>query len=125
GPTGAKKVRLQAGWAKCEPKKGVYNFEWLDNIIDEVIAQGVEPWLQTSYGNPIYEGGGYPDLSGGFPVSEEALIAWDKWVMELVKRYQGKVNIWEIWNESDNNSKNTSEDYARIFIRTAEIIRDK
>lgn len=123
GETGAKKVRLQGGWAKCEPKKGEYNFEWLDNIIDEVIAQGVEPWLQTSYGNPIYEGGGYPDLSGGFPVSEEALEAWDKWVAELTKRYKNKVKIWEIWNESDNNSKNTPEDYARLFIRTAEIIR--
>ncbi|BFP42662.1 hypothetical protein FGF1_35070 [Flavobacteriaceae bacterium GF1] len=125
GPTGTKKIRLQAGWAKCEPKKGEYNFEWLDTIIDEVIAQGVEPWLQTSYGNPIYEGGGMPNLSGGFPVSAEALAAWDKWVTELVKRYKGKVRIWEIWNESDGNPKNTPEAYAKLFIRTAEIIRSK
>ncbi|MBC7000325.1 beta-galactosidase [Cytophaga sp. FL35] len=125
GATGAKKIRLQAGWAKCERKKGEYNFEWLDKIIDEVIAQGVEPWLQTSYGNPIYEGGGMPNLSGGFPVSEEALTAWDQWVMALVNRYKGRVKIWEIWNESDLNSENTPEAYSKLFVRTAEIIKSK
>lgn len=123
GPLGAKKIRLQAGWAKCEPQKGVYNFQWLDEIIDEVIAQGLEPWLQTSYGNPIYEGGGDIYLSGGFPTSEEALAAWDRWVIQLAQRYQGRVHIWEIWNESDINAKNSAEAYAKLFVRTAEIIR--
>lgn len=123
GPLGAKKIRLQAGWAKCEPEKGVYNFQWLDEIIDDVIAQGLEPWLQASYGNPIYEGGGQIFLSGGFPTSEEALNAWDKWVTKMVERYQGRVKIWEVWNESDLNVRNTAEDYTDLFIRTAEIIR--
>ncbi len=125
GPTGAKKVRLQAGWAKCEKEKGVYDFEWLDKIIDDVIAQGVEPWLQTSYGNPIYEGGGQIFLSGGFPTSVEALEAWDQWVIAMAKRYKGKVKVWEIWNESDLNAKNTADAYSKLFVRTAEIIRDE
>lgn len=123
GPLGAKKIRLQAGWAKCEPEKGEYNFQWLDEIIDDAIAQGVEPWLQTSYGNPIYEGGGDIYLSGGFPSSEEALEAWDNWVTAMAKRYAGRVKIWEIWNESDLNRKNTPEAYSKLFVRTAEIIR--
>jgi len=75
GPLGTKKVRLQAGWAKCEREKGIYDFAWLDEVIDGVIASGVEPWLQTSYGNPIYEGGGGIHLSAGFTSSEEALEA--------------------------------------------------
>ncbi len=124
GPTGAKKVRLQAGWAKCEPQKGIYNFQWLDEIIDDVLVQGVEPWLQTSYGNPIYEGGGQIFLSGGFPTSEIALDAWDRWVSAMVERYQGKVKVWEIWNESDLNEENPADAYAKLFIRTAEIIRN-
>ena len=124
GPLGAKKIRLQAGWAKCEPEKGKYNFQWLDEIIDDVISQGLEPWLQTSYGNPIYEGGGDIYLSGGFPTSEEALEAWDNWVTQLAKRYNGRVKIWEIWNESDLNVKNTPLAYSKLFVRTAEIIRN-
>lgn len=123
GPLGAKKVRLQAGWAKCEPEKGVYYFEWLDEIIDHVIAQGVEPWLQTSYGNPIYEGGGGIHLSAGFPTSDTALAAWDDWVAAMAQRYKGKVSIWEVWNEPDNKGKNSAVDYADFYIRTAENIR--
>ena len=62
-PLGAKQIRLQAGWAKCEKEKGVYNFEWLDKIVDGVLASGVESWLQTSYGNALY--GGEAKLGGG------------------------------------------------------------
>lgn len=125
GLLGAKKIRLQAGWAKCEPEKGKYNFQWLDGIIDDVIDQGLEPWLQTSYGNPIYEGGGDIYLSGGFPTSDEALMAWDNWVAQLVKRYNGRVKTWEIWNESDLNIANSPDAYAELFIRTGEIIRSE
>ncbi len=123
GPLGAKQVRLQAGWAKCEPEKGVYRFEWLDSVINHARAEGVEPWLQTSYGNPIYEGGGGIHLSAGLPTSAEALTAWDNWVQVMAERYRGKVKVWEVWNEPDNGDKNSAEDYARFYVRTAEIIR--
>ncbi|TRX60163.1 hypothetical protein FNH22_08940 [Fulvivirga sp. M361] len=119
-PLGAKKMRLQAGWAKCEKQKGVYDFEWLDEIIDYLVSNDIEPWLQTSYGNPIYESGGGIHLNAGFPRSKEALDAWDKWVYALANRYRGKVNIWEVWNEPE---KNSVEDYAGLYVRTAEIIR--
>ena len=123
GPLGAKQVRLQGGWAKCEPEKGKYNFAWLDEVIDHARAQAVEPWLQTSYGNPIYEGGGGIHLSAGFPTSEVALAAWDDWVRAMAERYQDKVKIWEVWNEPDNKGKNSAEDYTALYVRTAEIIR--
>ncbi len=123
GPLGAKQIRLQTGWAKCEPEKGVYRFAWLDSVVNHVRAVGVEPWLQTSYGNPIYEGGGGIHLSAGFPTSEVALAAWDDWVQAMAERYQDKVKIWEVWNEPDNGDKNSAEDYARFYVRTAEIIR--
>ncbi len=123
--TGTKKVRLQAGWAKCEKVKGVYDFQWLDEVIDFLIDQNIEPWLQTSYGNPIYEGGGGIHLSAGLPNSEVALKAWDDWVRELAKRYKDRVKIWEIWNEPDNKENNLPEDYASFYVRTAEIIRSE
>ena len=39
-PLGIKTVRLQAGWAKCEPKPGEFNFGWLDKIIDYLKSKG-------------------------------------------------------------------------------------
>ncbi len=123
GPLGAKQVRLQGGWAKCEPRPGEYQFDWLDDIIDNARGQGVEPWLQLSYGNPIYPGGGDVYLGGGMPNSEVALRAWDRWVRQLAMRYKGRVNIWEIWNEPDLHGANSAEDYAGLYIRSAKIIR--
>lgn len=122
GPLGAKGIRLQAGWAKCEWKPGVYDFAWLDEIVNDAIAQGVRPWLEVSYGNKLYTDGGGTGLGGALPKSPPALTAWDNWVRSLVRRYQDRVNEWEVWNEPDLGP-GPAEEYADFFIRTAEVIR--
>lgn len=124
-PLGAKKIRLQAGWAKCERVKGVYDWQWLDEIIDYAIAHDLEPWLQPSYGNPIYEGGGGKGLLNSLMTSEEAYQAWDRWVEALVNRYKDRVTEWEIWNEPDHPMQEISpETTAALNIRTAQLIKD-
>lgn len=126
---GVKKIRLQAGWAKCEKVKadgrpGVYDWQWLDKIIDFAVANKIEPWLEASYGNPIYEGGGAKGLLNSMPTSPAGYAAWDKWVEALVTRYKGRVKEWEIWNEPDHPmQKNEPEIVAALNIRTAEIIK--
>ncbi|GAB3219283.1 beta-galactosidase [Algoriphagus aestuariicola] len=123
-PLGVKKIRLQAGWAKCEKVKGEYDWEWLDEIIDYAVANNLEPWLQPSYGNPIYEGGGGKGLLNSLMTSQEAYEAWDRWVAALVTRYQDRVTEWEIWNEPDHPMQEISpETTAQLNIRTAEIIK--
>ena len=121
GPLGVKKIRLQGGWAKTEQERGFYNWEWLDQIVENVASQDVTPWLQLSYGNPVYPEGGGTGLGGGLPRSEEALQAWDRWVRNMVQRYGEHTSIWEVWNEPDPHIP--AEDYADFYIRTAEIVR--
>lgn len=120
---GMKKIRLQGGWAKTEKVKGVYDFAWLDYIIDDARSRGMKIWLQTSYGNPIYEGGGTINLGGGMPTSVEAKEAWNRWVEAMATRYLGKVHEWEIWNEPDLSESIPAEDIVDMNIRTAEIIK--
>jgi hypothetical protein len=122
-PLGVKKIRLQAGWAKCERVPGVYNWEWLDEIIDFAVANNIEPWLQTSYGNPAYPGGGGVNLLHSLMTSEEAYQAWDRWVEAMVTRYKDRVKEWEIWNEPDLNGHIDAVSAAKLNIRTAEIIK--
>lgn len=124
-PLGIKKLRMQAGWAKTEKVKGIYNWNWLDKIVNDAASRGLEPWLETGYGNTIYQGGGGINLSAGIPSSPEALQAWDKWVAALVNRYKDKVRDWEVWNEPNfgDNEINTPEKVAELNIRTAEIIK--
>lgn len=124
-PLGIKKIRLQAGWSKTEKQKGIYNWAWLDHIVDDACSRGLEPWIQTSYGNALYKGGGGTNLGAGMPLSEEALKAWSNWVKAMVSRYKDRVFDWEIWNEPNfgDNSLNSPETVADFNILTAEIIK--
>jgi hypothetical protein len=67
GPLGFKKARLQAGWAKTERTRGVYDWAWLDEIIFDMAEQGVEPWVCLCYGNTIYSDGGGTLLGAQLP----------------------------------------------------------
>jgi len=102
-PLGIKTIRLQGGWAKTEQTPGKLDFTWLDTIVNDALGRGLSVWLETGYGNPAYEGGGGKDLANGFPTSDEALAAWDRWVAAMATRYKGKVHDWAMWNEPDIN----------------------
>ncbi|MEU0163246.1 hypothetical protein ABZ154_31735 [Streptomyces sp. NPDC006261] len=122
GKLGATGVRLQGGWAKTEKTKGVYDWTWLDKIVDDARAKGLKPWIQLSYGNKIYSGGGGGGLGGELPSSAEGLKAWDAWVKAMVNRYKDRVTEWEVWNEP-NLAGIPVADYTDFYIRTAGLVR--
>lgn len=121
GPLGVKKARIQGGWAKTEKQKGVFDYAWLDHVIFDMAAQGVEPWMCLCYGNPIYEGGGDPQIRGRVPSSPEGLAAWAAWVRKTVERYQKQIDEWEVWNEPNYSLE--PADYARLLVLTAETVK--
>ena len=122
-PLGIKRIRLQAGWAKTEKVKGVYDFAWLDRQVDYLLSQGMDVLMETSYGNSIYPGGGGPALSDGLPSGDVGLAAWDAWINALASHYRDKVKDWSTWNEPSNCKGNTPEVVADNNIRTAQIIK--
>lgn len=94
---GAKRARLQAGWARTEKTKGTYSWEWMDEIVHGMVNVGVMPWIELSYGNPIYPGGGNNSTKSPLP-SGEGLTAFLDWSTAVVKRYGALgVKEWEIW----------------------------
>lgn len=40
---GVKWIRIQSGWARTETEKGVYHWEWIDSIIDNLLRRGLQP----------------------------------------------------------------------------------
>ena len=52
---GVKWIRIQSGWQRTEREKGVYNFEWLDKVVDNLISRGLKPWICLCYGNDLYD----------------------------------------------------------------------
>ena len=101
---GIKKIRLQSGWQRTEKEKGVYDFAWLDDIVDNLIRRGMEPWLCLCYGNPLYTplaevvfgAVGCPPIN-----TEEAMNAWINYVKAVAEHFKGRVSFYEIWNEPD------------------------
>ncbi len=101
---GVKWVRIQSGWARTEKQKGVYDFAWLDAIVEALLSRGLQPWVDLCYGNGLYT----PDANHYFGAvgcvpnnSDEALAAWQVYVSAVVARYRGKIDCYEVWNEPD------------------------
>jgi len=119
GELGVKHARLQSGWAKCEKKKGKYDFLWLDSCVYGLTEQSVKPWICLCYGNPLYGSG--VRLNAKIFTDKPAMDAWLKYVSATVSRYKNVVNEWEIWNEP--NGANNAEEYANLLMKTAETIK--
>ncbi len=97
-------VRIQSGWMRTETEKGVYRFEWLDKIVDELLSRGLEPWVCLCYGNPVHtpHAAKFFGAVGCPPVETEAeREGWRNYVSAAVKHFAGRVTYWEVWNEPD------------------------
>ena len=101
---GFKHARVQTGWCKCEKVKGMLDFSWLDCIVDNLLARGIQPWFNVGFGNKLYMPDAYGETAvGHVPLyyGEETLEAWKKFVRELALHYKGRITHFEIWNEPD------------------------
>ncbi len=128
--TGVSWIRLQSGWQRTEREKGVYDFAWLDAIVDSLLALGLRPWMCLCYGNALY-GSGAEKVFGAVGVppvfTEEQRRAWSAYVTASVAHFRGRVDVWEVWNEPDNLScwKHgvSGAEYGRFVIDTAAAAR--
>ncbi len=122
-------VRLQSGWQKTEKVRGVYDFKWLDDIVDSFIARGQEPWIDLCYGNSLYtpEAGKVFGAVGCPPIfREEEKRAWTAYVEALVRHFSGRVAWYEIWNEPDGKwcwkHGASAEEYAAFAVATCDAV---
>ena len=120
---GAGYARVQSGWARCEKEKGIYDFEWLDKIVDGLLERGVKPWMCLCYGNPIYSDGGI-SLNATIFTDAKTMDAWERYVQAVTKHFKGRVYMYEVWNEPDSGeNKKYPERYGDLFAVTAKAIR--
>ncbi|MFA6561334.1 MAG: beta-glucosidase [Verrucomicrobiia bacterium] len=128
---GAKWARLQTGWSRCETKEGVYDFAWLDDVVNHVIAAGVKPWFNVGYGNKLYS----PDAPhesavGQVPLydGERGVNAWKNFLRALAAHFKDRVEHWEIWNEPNISAfwhpkhQSSAVEYTKLVAISAEAI---
>lgn len=137
---GVKRIRIQSGWLKTERERGVYSFEWLDKIVDNLIERGLEPWMCLCYGNPLYTPAAAKRFGGVScpPIdTEEEREAWSRYVSATVAHFKGRVDMFEIWNEPEiyfgqtkmewdltpSDMRNDAVKFAEFSIATAKAIK--
>lgn len=122
GELGIASARIQSGWARCEQRKGRYDFGWIDRIVDGMRERGVQPWINLGYGNPLY--GAEKGLGAKIFTDRETMDAWLRFVETLVARYKDKVHEWEVWNEPNlGENRKDHAAYASLLSRTVRTIR--
>lgn len=131
GKSGIRHARCQTGWAKCEKTPGVYDFSWLDDIVNNLLSRGVKPWFNVGFGNPIYmKNPPNPTCVGCVPLlyGEEIYSAWKRWLRAMSEHYSGRITEFEIWNEPDipqfwYPEAPSAEKYAVLVKDASDIIR--
>ena len=131
GELGVKWIRLQSGWQRTETEKGIYHFEWLDEIVDNLIARGMTPWMCVCYGNQLYDEKAKRRFGavGCMPIhTEEQKSAWSDYCRALAAHYKGRVKHFEVWNEPDGDwnieTAETATDVGLFNIATAKALKE-
>ena len=128
---GVKWIRIQSGWAKTEKQKGVYDFEWLDSIVDNLISRGMIPWMCMCYGNSLYteEAKEVYGAVGCPPIhTEQEKKAWHDYCVATAKHFSGRITHFEVWNEPDGkwcwkHGPNATE-LGQFTVDTARALRE-
>lgn len=92
-------IRGELTWDTIEKKPGVFMFPaQFDESMKLAHEMGLTTLVLLDYGNPV----AYPELFKeklSFPMTAAARDAFARYADAMVKRYKGKVNYWEVWNE--------------------------
>lgn len=127
---GVKWVRIQSGWQKTEKEKGIYDFEWLDSIVDNLLERKLTPWMCLCYGNILYDdlAKEYYGAVGCPPIrTEEAYSAWLRYAEAVAEHFRGRVEYYEVWNEADGiwtwRPTPDAKEYSEFCIKTAKAVK--
>ncbi|MGB8802822.1 MAG: glycosyl hydrolase [Candidatus Acidiferrales bacterium] len=115
-------------WAYVEATKGQFNWSRLDQFVDLANAHGiglmysnvgVPPWAaadqSTCHPQPYFG----PYCSG----TVSNLQDWDEFVTELVTRYKGRIQTYELWNEPEIYFTGTMDQFVVLTQHEHDIIR--
>lgn len=105
-------TRIEFKWAINEPERGRYDWSEADRLIDALHAGGIEPMLMM-YCPPNWAMIGPPEdeeyfIRRGFENLYTVVWAEEQYKDDLrrfaeagARRYRGKTNLFEFWNEPD------------------------
>lgn len=108
---GVGSIRDEATWSSVERVKGRFAMPERNTLfVERARAAGLEPLLILDYGNRYYDGGDKPR-------SAEAIEGFVRYAEFVVRHFQGKVRLYEVWNEWDIKIGGTTPGDAASYAR--------
>lgn len=97
---GVRYLRWSFAWHRVEPEKGTFDFSKVDEQIGWMEAHDIEPIGLLGYGNPwASEAGRENGNDPYYPPDDPEDFA--TYAGAMAERYQGRIRLWEIWNEQN------------------------
>jgi hypothetical protein len=113
---GVNSIRDEVFWQGVEPERGHYaiprNSEY---FVNAAAAAGLKPLLSLDYGNPLYD-------RADKPTSDEAIEAYARYAEFVVRHFQGKVSMYEIWNEWNGGVGKTTPGTPEAYVKLLKIV---
>jgi hypothetical protein len=99
------------GWNKVEPLRGRFDFSAPDKMVTAAERMGVQ-MIGLLYGTPCWAA-----RDGKIIGPPRDLEVWGRHVEAMVRHYQGRIHVWEIWNEPDIDEfwSGSAEDYVALL----------
>jgi len=113
-------LRKVFNWHQIEREKDNFNFAFYDEFVNNAKVNGKKILAGLAYSTPWLNNGKDMDY-----ISKEDLKYFLNYVEVTVKRYKGKVDAWEIWNEPNWLFwKGTDKEFFELSKLTAKKIRE-
>ena len=108
-------------WDRIENRKGVFDFSVYDEYVDTAKQNNKKILAVLGYEAPWL----YPEGKSKKYVSPENIPHFLRFVEEIMRHYNGRVDVWEIWNEPNISFwKGTAKEFYELTRLTAIKIRE-
>ncbi|MBN1897685.1 MAG: beta-galactosidase [Spirochaetes bacterium] len=105
-------IRMDFLWGDVEPKRGVFNFEKYDRIVNIVRASNIHILGILEY-NPEWR----KDKWNAAPWKDLYII----YASKVVQHFKDRVKHWEVWNEPDDTTYWEPQDNMKTY---SELLKD-
>jgi hypothetical protein len=117
-------------WTHLEPARGTFDWSALDAEVNLALANNLT-MMYTTNKVPSWAASDTKTCAASYPGSPYIsctsgvanLADWDGFISALVQRYQGKIAVYELWNEPDQDFTGPMSDFVPLAQHYHDIVR--
>ena len=111
---GIKWGRQDFNWSRIEKESGKYDWEPYDKLVDLCRQHGLQVFGDLAYAPKFHD-----------PRTPAGVEAYAAFAQVAARRFSGKVDYWQIWNEPNGGYwKGSADEYARLLTASGKAIHE-